>query len=133
MFTRHTISRLSFFVMSLVLGALAWSAYLRLQQAGLGCADWPECYFTPALPPQAVGQIELLILTGLGILAWWLGRLAGQRRLLPGQPNGTPLATMLFAIGHVFVLSHPLVSGIGFDFMVLVSSLLLMLLRATTE
>lgn len=38
------IPRLALAVLALVLLILAAAAFLRLSQAGLGCADWPACY-----------------------------------------------------------------------------------------
>ncbi|OGA53738.1 MAG: hypothetical protein A3F74_04945 [Betaproteobacteria bacterium RIFCSPLOWO2_12_FULL_62_58] len=79
------IARVSAIAMGLVFVVIIASAYLRLTQAGLGCADWPACYgaATAAADPlaslvrgthriaaSAVGFLVVLI----AVVCWSLGR-----------------------------------------------------------
>ncbi|MBK7145871.1 MAG: COX15/CtaA family protein [Xanthomonadales bacterium] len=41
---QHTVRRLALLSFVLVLVVTTLSAYMRLSAAGLGCADWPNCY-----------------------------------------------------------------------------------------
>ncbi len=41
---RARLRRLALLCAALVLAITSLSAYIRLKQAGLGCADWPACY-----------------------------------------------------------------------------------------
>lgn len=77
------------------------SAYLRLDGAGLGCADWPACYgrlLTSEPQPPAFGVARLLhriVATSALLLA---GFLVWQcRRPLPIQP-ATRYATLLLML-----------------------------------
>ena len=38
------LRRMAWAVLALVLAIAALSAFIRLDRAGLGCADWPACY-----------------------------------------------------------------------------------------
>lgn len=43
----------------LVFTVIAASAYLRLDQAGLGCADWPACYGARLAASGAAGHEDV--------------------------------------------------------------------------
>lgn len=79
------IARVSAIAMGLVFVVIVASAYLRLTQAGLGCADWPACYGaataeadplaslvrgTHRIAASAVGFLVVLI----AVVCWSLGR-----------------------------------------------------------
>ena len=79
------IARVSAIAMGLVFVVIVASAYLRLTQAGLGCADWPACYGaatteadplaslvrgTHRVAASAVGFLVVLIT----VVCWSLGR-----------------------------------------------------------
>lgn len=38
------LQRLAWACAALMLATISLSAFMRLSQAGLGCADWPACY-----------------------------------------------------------------------------------------
>lgn len=48
-----SLRRLLLAALMLVLVITSTSAYIRLSQAGVGCADWPACYGHSALTPTA--------------------------------------------------------------------------------
>ena len=119
--------------------AVVLSAYARLSDAGLGCANWPACYEENALkerqPPQAGaarghtswqwklhGQVvQLLGILAIAVcgLAWRKRRELRQSPLLPTLLVGLMIfmaAFGIWAFGHlprpVIVLVH-LVGGIA--------------------
>jgi len=51
---------LIFISLILTLGVVILSAYIRLSDAGLGCAEWPACYgrLDAAVPPPAGGALQ---------------------------------------------------------------------------
>lgn len=40
----HLLQRMAWLCAALMLATITLSAFMRLSQAGLGCADWPACY-----------------------------------------------------------------------------------------
>lgn len=83
---RLTLHRLARLTAMLLLATIGLSAYLRLAQAGLGCADWPACYAesfrlaaTPApsaaesaarLAHRVVATAALALMLAMTMLAW---------------------------------------------------------------
>jgi cytochrome c oxidase assembly protein subunit 15 len=91
---------------TLALVVVVFGAYVRLNDAGLGCPDWPGCYGHAAVPPAddfpaaglaprkawiemihryLAGTLGLLILA-LAILAWRRRRRSGARPAVPTAP-----------------------------------------------
>ena len=83
---RRTLHRLAWLTAALLLATIGLSAYMRLVQAGLGCADWPACYAesfrlaaTPAasaaesaarLAHRIVATAALALMLAMTMLAW---------------------------------------------------------------
>ena len=61
----HLLRRMAWLCTALMLATISLSAFMRLSQAGLGCADWPACY---AQSLRAVQQGEPAP-TGHGVAA----------------------------------------------------------------
>lgn len=93
---RRTIARLALVCSVLLLAVVVVSAYLRLVNAGLGCADWPDCYGHPAearfianrgdLTPmraahRLVATAALALVIALVLLSWRDAALRQERRL----------------------------------------------------
>jgi cytochrome c oxidase assembly protein subunit 15 len=92
----------------LVLMVVVLSAYIRLANTGLGCADWPACYgrIDPAfesasalektLPADWAGTVHRLAATLLGLTVIGMALIAWRNRKTPGHPLRAPL--LLFAL-----------------------------------
>lgn len=118
--TLRVYVRLAVVAAALAFIVVVLGAYVRLNDAGLGCPDWPGCYGSIVVPDSAAavraadrdfpgrpvdaakawremthryaaGTLGLLILA-LAVLAW-------RRRRMPGQLVGLPL----FLVGLVVV------------------------------
>ncbi|MDX1461353.1 MAG: COX15/CtaA family protein, partial [Xanthomonadales bacterium] len=65
-----TLARIS---LVLVIILVTLSAYLRLDQSGIGCEPWPACYGNiglPAAAPTAAGTYERLLEEASEPLSW---------------------------------------------------------------
>ncbi len=124
--------RLVFATCILAFCAVVLSAYARLSDAGLGCADWPACYGENALkerqPPQAGaprghtswqwklhGQVvQLLGLLAIAVcgLAWKKRRELRQSPLLPTLLLGLMVFMAAFGIWAFSHLSRPVIVSV---------------------
>lgn len=87
------------------------SAYLRLSGAGLGCADWPDCYGKilaglPHAPWEGARLVHrivatLALLAGI-LLAWWCWR---PRPLQPAARYATLLLALMLFLSVVGIWS----------------------------
>ncbi|MFN7085755.1 MAG: COX15/CtaA family protein [Burkholderiales bacterium] len=64
----HLLKAATSIALALAFAVIAASAYLRLDQAGLGCADWPACYGLQLMEPvatakQAVSEQSLAVVS----------------------------------------------------------------------
>src|SRR4030065_2088892 len=129
--------KLVLFTCLLAFCAVVLSAYARLSDAGLGCANWPACYEENALkerqPPQADAPrghtswqwklhsqvVQLLGLLSIAVcgLAWKKRKALRQSPLLPTLLLGLMVflaAFGIWAFGHLprpVTVSAPLASG----------------------
>lgn len=109
---RSVIRGLALTIVGLSLVVVAVSAYLRLDAAGIGCADWPACYAQvlagdPA--PLHYGFARLLhrlaastALVLAGILVW---RCLRPQPLLPAARHAVLLLLLMLALSAIGFLS----------------------------
>ncbi|MFN2329846.1 MAG: heme A synthase [Chromatocurvus sp.] len=101
-------SSLVFLALLLTFAAVVLSAYLRLENIGLGCADWPSCFgylaqtrptgLVPASPAGAVHRITASLL-GVVVLVITLMALRGRR------PRGVGVLVPLLVFALTVFLS----------------------------
>jgi cytochrome c oxidase assembly protein subunit 15 len=128
-----TLRRLAFAAMLLAFAVVVFGAYVRLNDAGLGCPDWPGCYghITPAqaaaanagtaASPLHVGKawkemihrygastLGLVILV-IAALAWRWRRQQGVPLLLPLLLVGLVIFQGLLGMWTVTLLLKPLI------------------------
>lgn len=94
----HSLVLLTFVLMAVV---VLLSAHMRLSGAGLGCADWPECYgrTLAGLAPPRPGWINIthrIAASIMGFAALAIIALAWYRRRT--APEDFPLALVLFGL-----------------------------------
>ncbi len=82
----------------LTLAAVVLSAYIRLENVGLGCADWPACYAQlsltqkpSAVPTTFAGAVHRIAATLLGVLVMTITYMAIRRRRIIGVSMAIPL------------------------------------------
>ncbi|HET8701072.1 MAG TPA: COX15/CtaA family protein, partial [Nitrococcus sp.] len=104
--------RLSLLAAVLALGVVVLGAYVRLNDAGLGCPDWPGCYGHITVPESSAAQqaanaayphrpveaakgwkemIHRYFAGTLGLLILTLAIVAWRKRKVAGYPLVTPL------------------------------------------
>lgn len=108
---------------ALVLIITSISAYLRLSQYGLGCADWPACYGANPVGEASLSESDPLFwmravhrisATAAGLLflaialVWWNGRGSARERVLSVAPLS--LALFLAWLGRYTPSSLPAVT-----------------------
>ncbi|OGA52476.1 MAG: hypothetical protein A3G24_28795 [Betaproteobacteria bacterium RIFCSPLOWO2_12_FULL_62_13] len=89
---------------ALLYAVIVTSAYVRLAQAGLGCADWPACYGAQIAVPAAGGEPSLLFTViarrlaaaaaGFVVIAIVVAHFGTKHR----QAGGTPVVGALAAL-----------------------------------
>lgn len=89
------------FTFVLMVVIILLSAHMRLSGAGLGCADWPECYgrTLAGLAPPRPGWINTthrIAASAMGFAVLVIAALAWHRRRT--TPEDFPLALMLFGL-----------------------------------
>lgn len=91
--------RLALVAFVLVLLVVLLSAYTRLHQAGLSCADWPTCYgmLGAAAMPAWTTVLHRLAASLLGLVVLGMAYLAWQRRRTEGQ-TAIPLTLLLLTL-----------------------------------
>lgn len=107
---RHGVRALALLAALIMLGVIAASAYIRLAQTGVGCADWPQCQgellrqmqsLATSTEPPGVAQarrLHRLLAPAVLLLALVMLALALLRRpRLPGAARGS-LALVLLAV-----------------------------------
>ena len=108
--------RLAWLATGLAFCVIVLGAFVRLNDAGLGCPDWPTCYgqVTPPDDPGAIAaaqrafpgaviehhkawyeMIHRYLASSLGLLIIALAVLAWRNRRQPGQPVALPLLLVL--------------------------------------
>ncbi|TAM46923.1 MAG: hypothetical protein EPN55_04035 [Gammaproteobacteria bacterium] len=97
--TTVTTARLALGLTALMVVIVAFSAWLRLAAAGLGCADWPACYGPPdgarAAPAWAMPvHRAVAMLFSVGML-WLLWRAWHVRRETPAMLRNAAIAFAL--------------------------------------
>ena len=114
---RTAFSKLAAVITVLALAVILLGAYVRLNDAGLGCPDWPGCYGRVVAPshPQAVAEANAAfperpveshkawkemahryLASGLGLAILALAAVAWR-----GRARGLPLAAPLLLVGLV--------------------------------
>ncbi len=124
---RQLLDRLAWLTAALLLATIGLSAYMRLAQAGIGCADWPACYAesfrlgataeptaaesVARLAHRIVATAALALMLAMTMLAW-TARPAwpAQRRLTTAL---LALALGLSALGVVTPGSRVPAVGMG--------------------
>jgi heme A synthase len=90
---------------ALMLVVIVSSAYLRLEQAGLSCADWPDCYgriATRAPVTSEVGAarfVHRIAASAVGVALLALLLVAATQRPLPRLQTAIAGSALLVAIG----------------------------------
>lgn len=119
-FFRLCLSGAALAVVVVLLGA-----WVRLEDAGLGCPDWPGCYgqllgvpedqtaveaANRAYPERPVEtgkawkeMIHRYVAGGLGLLVFAVATVALRRRRRPDQPLALPLVLAVFIVGQAIL------------------------------
>lgn len=97
--------------MVLVFAVVALSAYLRLGDAGLGCADWPACFGEigahdnrslaeggPLLPPSAARTFHRVAATALSFCVLGIVYLSFRLRRRGGPGMAAPLGVLALTV-----------------------------------
>ncbi len=98
------IRRLARVVAALSLAVVAVSAWLRLDAAGLGCADWPACYGAALAGAKADPGFARLLHRVVATSALLLALLLAWRALRP-RPLPGVVAPALALVGVMLLLS----------------------------
>lgn len=116
------IRKIASWLTALSLLVVLLSAWLRLDAAGLGCADWPACYaklLNGAPPAPAFGLLRLLHRAAASLallLACYLAWLCWRRPLLlsPARPAGALVLLVLALAVLGFWSSDPRLVAVAF-------------------
>ncbi len=108
---QRQIARLARSLFALCLGVVCISAYVRLDAAGLGCADWPACYGQMLLGKANLHSGMARILHRLGasaalVLAFALAwRCVQPKPLQPAARRATALVVLMMFLAAVGIWS----------------------------